>query len=64
MFSDDSSKMDILKEVKSYYILKLLSLKFDLDNVQKVCLWPGDERWKPSDDLPNQEKNQYWTVYP
>jgi len=26
-------------------------------------LWSEKFRWKPNDDLPNEEKNQYWTVY-
>jgi len=28
-----------------------------------LMLWTEDKRWKPSDDLSNQEKNQYGTVY-
>jgi len=28
-----------------------------------VLLWSGWDKWKPRNDLPNQEKNQYWTVY-
>jgi len=26
-------------------------------------LWSGRDDRKPNHDLPNQEKNQYWTVY-
>jgi len=28
-----------------------------------VLLWSGWDERKPSDDVPNQEKNQYWIVY-
>jgi len=28
-----------------------------------VVLWSGRDEQKPNNDLFNQEKNQYWTVY-
>jgi len=31
--------------------------------VTSLMLWSEESRWKPSDDLSNQEKNQYWTVH-
>jgi len=31
--------------------------------IWRECVWVEWEYvWKPSDDLPSQDKNQYWTV--
>jgi len=50
-----------------YFVaFKLVQMSFldgQFNSINKciaVVCWDGR---KPSDDLPNQEKNQYWTVY-
>jgi len=52
---------------ESFFLLLLFDCSFFVIDtwtiLMSLMMWSEDERWKPIDDLHNQEKIPYWTVY-